>query len=117
MRPIQCCLVRPSFVSYNSKLTCKTVQGQGGAQCIEDGVVLGLVLCGATHENIPERLKLYENIRRNRASLMQVFSNAGQDEAESMHEKASKYMPIERVPSMSPSVLVPCYLLQSLHNA
>jgi salicylate hydroxylase len=88
------------------------VQGQGGAQSIEDGVVVGLVLCSATHENIPERLKLFENIRRNRASVMQIFSNAGQDEGVAMHEKASKYMPLERIPSMSTYVLVPPYTVQ-----
>ncbi|ORY58182.1 salicylate hydroxylase [Pseudomassariella vexata] len=73
-------------------------QGQGGAQGIEDGVVLGLVLCGAKADDVADRLKLYETIRRNRASLMQVFSNAGQDEPELIQKEASQFMPIEKVP-------------------
>ncbi|KAI4594315.1 hypothetical protein KJ359_008338 [Pestalotiopsis sp. 9143b] len=44
------------------------------------------------------RLALYEKIRRNRASLIQIFSNAGQDEAELIRQEASKYMPPEEVP-------------------
>ncbi|KAH8894654.1 salicylate hydroxylase [Thozetella sp. PMI_491] len=73
-------------------------QGQGGAQGIEDGVVLGIVLSGATKETAAERLKLYEKIRRNRASLIQIFSNAGQDEPELIQKDASRFMPIEKVP-------------------
>ncbi|KEZ39879.1 hypothetical protein SAPIO_CDS8830 [Scedosporium apiospermum] len=74
-------------------------QGQGGAQGIEDGVVLGMVLVGASRENVAERLKLYEKIRKNRASLMQIFSNAGQDEPELIRKDASRFMPIEKVPT------------------
>ncbi|KAI1840241.1 hypothetical protein JX265_013033 [Neoarthrinium moseri] len=73
-------------------------QGQGGAQGIEDGVVLGMVLSGASHQNIMARLSLYEAIRRDRASLLQVFSNAGQDEPELIHKEASQFIPLEQVP-------------------
>ncbi|KAK2596315.1 hypothetical protein N8I77_013211 [Diaporthe amygdali] len=73
-------------------------QGQGGAQGIEDGVVLGMVLCNATRENVTERLLLYEKIRKSRASLMQIFSNAGQDEPELIQKEASQFIPLERVP-------------------
>ncbi|KAI0153906.1 salicylate hydroxylase [Pestalotiopsis sp. NC0098] len=73
-------------------------QGQGGAQGIEDSVALGLVFCGARKEDVPVRLALYEKIRRNRASLIQIFSNAGQDEAELIRQEASKYMPPEEIP-------------------
>ncbi|KAL1894036.1 hypothetical protein Sste5346_006178 [Sporothrix stenoceras] len=73
-------------------------QGQGGAQGIEDGVVLGLVLAGATKEDVPERLKLYEKIRRNRASIIQIFSNAGQDQPELIRKDASAFMPEDKIP-------------------
>ncbi|KAH8200869.1 hypothetical protein TruAng_004955 [Truncatella angustata] len=73
-------------------------QGQGGAQGIEDSVVLGLAFCGAEKQHVQTRLRLYEQIRRNRASLAQVFSNAGQDEPELIQMEASKYIPLEEVP-------------------
>lgn len=60
-----------------------------------------MVLVGASRENVAERLKLYEKIRKNRASLMQIFSNAGQDEPELIRKDASRFMPIEKVPSKS----------------
>jgi salicylate hydroxylase len=34
-----------------------------------------------------------------RASVMQIFSNAGQDEPEKIHAEASKFIPAETVPS------------------
>ncbi|ERT00359.1 salicylate hydroxylase [Sporothrix schenckii 1099-18] len=73
-------------------------QGQGGAQGIEDGVVLGLVLVGATKETAAERLRLYEKIRRNRASIIQIFSNAGQDQPELIRKDASAFMPEDKIP-------------------
>ncbi|OIW33066.1 FAD/NAD(P)-binding domain-containing protein [Coniochaeta ligniaria NRRL 30616] len=55
--------------------------GQGGAQGIEDGLAIGLVMHGVTGSSqIEERLALYEKIRRNRASSIQVLSNFGYDE-------------------------------------
>ncbi|KAK3401722.1 hypothetical protein B0T20DRAFT_504230 [Sordaria brevicollis] len=60
--------------------------GQGGAQAIEDGLALGLCLSGnlspssSLSAEIEHRLKLYEKIRRNRASAIQVLSNVGIDE-------------------------------------
>ncbi|KAM7220458.1 hypothetical protein V8F06_004237 [Rhypophila decipiens] len=60
---------------------------QGGSQAIEDGLVLGLVMAGLSSttttslpEKIRERLQIYESIRRNRASAMQIMSNYGYDE-------------------------------------
>jgi salicylate hydroxylase len=93
-------LISSGDAEKENKLTIKD-QGQGGAQCIEDSVALGLVFCGARKEEVNTRLRLYEKIRRNRASLMQVFSNAGQDEPELFHKEASKYTPLEKIPSMS----------------
>lgn len=75
-------------------------QGQGGAQGIEDGVAIGIVLSGATTVpgDIQARLRAYEAIRKNRASVMQIFSNAGQDEPELIQKEAAKYIPIDKVP-------------------
>jgi salicylate hydroxylase len=73
--------------------------GQGGAQAIEDAVALGITLTNATPEVLEKRLQLFESIRRNRASVMTEFSNAGQDEPEKIHSKAAKFMPAEEVPS------------------
>lgn len=55
--------------------------GQGGAQGIEDGLTIGLVMHGVTDPSqIEERLVLYEKVRRNRASSIQVLSNFGYDQ-------------------------------------
>jgi salicylate hydroxylase len=66
---------------------------------VEDGVAIGIVLTGATPEQVPERLAVYEMVRRGRASVITMFSNAGQDEAHKIYEAAAKYMPAEKVPS------------------
>ncbi|GKT44440.1 FAD-dependent monooxygenase OpS4 [Colletotrichum spaethianum] len=73
-------------------------QGQGGAQGIEDGVALGIALAGAEIKDVESRLRVYEDIRRNRASVMQIFSNAGQEEPELIQEEAAKYIPVDKVP-------------------
>ncbi|KAL0940404.1 salicylate hydroxylase [Colletotrichum truncatum] len=73
-------------------------QGQGGAQGIEDGVALGIALASAEAKDVEKRLRVYENIRRNRASVMQIFSNAGQEEPQLIREEASKYIPADKVP-------------------
>jgi len=56
-------------------------QGQGAAQAIEDAAALTVVLPGGTSiSEIPERLRLYESIRYERAHKIQEFSRlAGQD--------------------------------------
>jgi salicylate hydroxylase len=58
-----------------------------------------MLLIGATTETLPSRLALYEKLRLNRASAIQHFSNAGQDEPEKIREAASKYMDADKVPS------------------
>jgi salicylate hydroxylase len=56
-------------------------KGQGGAQGLEDGLTLGLVLSGVTNPSqIKDRLAIYDKARRNRASFIQVLSNFGHDE-------------------------------------
>ncbi|GKT65449.1 salicylate hydroxylase [Colletotrichum tofieldiae] len=75
-------------------------QGQGGAQAIEDGVALGVCLSNVTSgAEVPERLEVFERIRRNRASAVTIFSNAAQDEAEKIREAASEFVPVDRIPT------------------
>ncbi|KAH8803320.1 putative salicylate hydroxylase [Xylogone sp. PMI_703] len=68
-------------------------QGQGGAQAIEDGAALGALLShlGSTDE-VPERLKLFEQVRKNRGTAIQLFSNAGQDESAKIEHEAKGYV-------------------------
>lgn len=68
-------------------------QGQGGGQAIEDAGALGIFLANVQClEDVPHRLELIQNIRRNRAGAMQIFSNAGQDQAERIQEDAKQYV-------------------------
>lgn len=49
--------------------------GQGGAIAIEDAVALGVVLeAGVSKDEVPARLKLYEQIRKERAELVQEYT-------------------------------------------
>ncbi|TLS20972.1 uncharacterized protein PpBr36_10888 [Pyricularia pennisetigena] len=73
-------------------------QGQGGAQAVEDGVALGISMAGATPETVGERLVVFDGVRRNRASALQILSNVGQDEAHKVREEVGKFIPIETVP-------------------
>lgn len=59
-------------------------QGQGGSQAMEDGVALGVVLeAGLSPEEIPARLKLFDDIRKDRAHRIQEYSRlAGADAVE-----------------------------------
>ncbi|KUL86331.1 hypothetical protein ZTR_08623 [Talaromyces verruculosus] len=81
-------------------------QGQGGAQAIEDAGALGVIFSDSssqfTIDDIQKRLVLFENIRYNRASAMQIFSNAGQDEPWKIRERAQQYMPAGVEVPMSP---------------
>lgn len=68
-------------------------QGQGGAQAIEDGAALGLLLSNLPDVGeVPRRLKLFQEIRNPRVAAMQIFSNAGQDEAEKIQREARAYV-------------------------
>lgn len=75
-------------------------QGQGGAQSIEDGAALGILLsrlppfttADDLDQTIAERLEGFESIRKDRASVMQIFSNAGQDEPEKIRDEAKKFL-------------------------
>ncbi|KAK2630263.1 hypothetical protein QTJ16_001083 [Diplocarpon rosae] len=73
-------------------------QGQGGAQAIEDSVALGIALVGCTPSNLEKRLRVFEGLRMQRASVMQIFSNAGQDEPEKIRLEAARFIPTASVP-------------------
>lgn len=85
-------------------------QGQGGAQAIEDGIALGIALSNLPSNEpdvIERRLGLFGKIRINRASVMQIFSNAGQDDAEKIREDAGKFIHADTVPSTYIPPLIP----------
>ncbi|KAL8790011.1 MAG: hypothetical protein Q9195_006560 [Heterodermia aff. obscurata] len=85
----------------DSKFLCDvaiTDQGQGGAQSVEDGAAISIMLQNIKSESqqldqiIEQRLEAFEAVRRQRASLMQIFSNAGQDEAEKVRDEAARLL-------------------------
>lgn len=59
-------------------------QGQGAGAAIEDGATIATVLpLGTPREEIPERLRLYDQIRHGRATQIQTFSRLiGSDDLE-----------------------------------
>lgn len=97
-------------------------QGQGGAQALEDGAALGVLFSripavdpGSSAEAdlrtssrvdqseistaaldydtfIAERLHLFQETRKNRTAAIQIFSNAGQDEAKKIESDARLYV-------------------------
>ncbi|KND86592.1 3-hydroxybenzoate 6-hydroxylase 1 [Tolypocladium ophioglossoides CBS 100239] len=75
-------------------------QGQGGAQGMEDGLALGVVLHGAsTPEEIEKRLEVYERVRHNRASIIQILSNVGQDQSELIRDQLRQFMADDEIPT------------------
>jgi salicylate hydroxylase len=78
----------------------KADQGQGGAQALEDGVALGIVMHGVTDaSDMKSRLAIYEKVRRNRASAIQKLSNIGQDQVRMIGHELAEYMSPEEIPS------------------
>ncbi|RYO83408.1 hypothetical protein DL766_006813 [Monosporascus sp. MC13-8B] len=75
-------------------------QAQAGAQAMEDGVALGIVLRGvSTAEEIEERLELYQKIRRNRASVIQILSSVGADQSHLVYEDLKEFLAEEDIPT------------------
>ncbi|KAL8660351.1 MAG: hypothetical protein Q9202_006622 [Teloschistes flavicans] len=73
-----------------------TFQAQGGGQAIEDGAALGVLLDRlqkGDEETLEARLRLFERIRRNRASAVQVLSNSSPPAPESVRDAAASYLP------------------------
>ncbi|KAF4626391.1 hypothetical protein G7Y89_g11767 [Cudoniella acicularis] len=76
-------------------------QGQSGAQAVEDALALGIIFSncpGNESETISRRLQLFEKVRKNRGSVMQIFSNAGQDESDKIVKEAGAFIGEENVP-------------------
>ncbi|CAK7204886.1 hypothetical protein SEUCBS139899_007648 [Sporothrix eucalyptigena] len=68
-------------------------QGQGGAQAIEDGAALGVLFANiSSPDQVSARLQLYQDVRQRRAAAIQIFSNAGQDQAARIQQDAKKYV-------------------------
>lgn len=78
-------------------------QGQGGAQAIEDGQALELIFSSSptapSTAEIETNLTLFEDVRKDRASTMQIYSSAGQDEAAKIQAAAREYVKKGKIPS------------------
>jgi len=71
-----------------------TFQGQGGGQAIEDGAALGLLLDQVPNpEAIEQRLQLFEQVRRNRGSALQILSNTNPPAPQTVRDAAAAYLP------------------------
>lgn len=93
-----------SFVSHivgkDRTANLQTDQGQGGGISIEDAGALGVLFANITSkQQIRERLQLFQSMRYDRASAVQIFSNFGQDEAYKIEAEARKYCKCE-IPGM-----------------
>ena len=70
-----------------------TDHAQGAAQALEDAAALGIALSRLKSiQELPSRLQQFQDIRKDRASAVQIFSNAAQDEAEKIKELAKPYV-------------------------
>ena len=77
-------------------------QGQGGAQGLEDGAALAVMLSQLqSFDEIPRRLELFEKVRIKRASAIQIFSSVGQEQGERMIKDAQPYVdgPVPKNPA------------------
>lgn len=82
-------------------LTLQTVQGQGGGQAIEDGAALGILLDQVEDKGaIEDRLQLFEKVRRNRGSALQILSNVSPPAPQSVRDVAAEYVPGNRLDSI-----------------
>jgi salicylate hydroxylase len=74
-------------------------------KAIEDGAALGVLFSNFKSTDsklIEDRLGILENIRKNRTSIIQMISNAGQDEAAKVRESVLAYVPDGyKIPSKS----------------
>jgi salicylate hydroxylase len=71
-----------------------TVQGQGGGQAIEDGAALGILLDQVRDQGaIEDRLQLFEQVRRNRGSALQILSSSNPPAPQSIRDAAAAYLP------------------------
>ena len=60
---------------------------------IEDGAALGVLFSDLrSKDEIPDRLALFQRLRLDRVSAMQVFSSVGQDEAAQVAARARPHV-------------------------
>ncbi|KAH8761156.1 salicylate hydroxylase-like protein [Diaporthe sp. PMI_573] len=77
-----------------------TFQGQGGGQAIEDGAALGILFDQVQDAAaIEKRLQLFEKVRRNRGSALQILSNVNPPAPQSVRDVAAEYVPGHRLDS------------------
>ena len=66
--------------------------GQGSNQAIEDGGALGCMLLGVQNPaDIPERLRKFELVRRNRASRVQILSKVRSGKEKEVEQELRNY--------------------------
>ena len=71
--------------------------GQGSNQAIEDGGALGCMLLGLERPaDIPERLRKFELVRRNRASRVQILSKVRAGKEKEVEHELRKYTDSEK---------------------
>ncbi|KAK6412653.1 hypothetical protein LTR95_017948 [Oleoguttula sp. CCFEE 5521] len=90
----------PSFISFSGKLALLGDAAhpflphlaQGGAMAIEDGVALGVMMSQlGSPDEVPERLKLYNEARYERATRIQQYTRiVGGDSVKSDENSADK---------------------------
>lgn len=67
---------------------------------MEDAVALGIVLQGvSTPDEIEGRLDLYQKIRQDRASAIQILSNVGSDQCSLVYEDLKEFLAEPDIPS------------------
>ncbi|KAI9822970.1 MAG: cis-Golgi t-SNARE syntaxin [Phylliscum demangeonii] len=66
--------------------------GQAGTQALEDGGALGCLLTHlSSREEVPERLRLFQQVRRNRAAIVQILSSIRLGQEATVTEKIRPY--------------------------
>ena len=64
--------------------------GQGANQAIEDGVALGVLLQGRTRDEIPAALVAYDDLRRERTSMVQLEARQNGRRYDSLYESLAQ---------------------------
>ncbi|KAK7751978.1 hypothetical protein SLS62_006121 [Diatrype stigma] len=68
---------------------------------MEDAAALGIVLQGVSSpREIEKRLDLYQDIRRNRASAIQILSNVGSDQCHLVHDDLKEFLAEPDIPRL-----------------
>ncbi|KHN94840.1 Aromatic-ring hydroxylase-like protein [Metarhizium album ARSEF 1941] len=82
------------------------LQGQGAAQGLEDGLALGIILCGAKMpSDIERRLEIYYATRHRRTSVIQILSNVSSDQTSLVSDELRHYMREDEIPRDYQSII------------